>query len=613
MNSNPEPTVSSCALSRREAMAGVAAAFISLPGTASAAAEQKVLRYAFEIAETSFDPAKVNDLYSRTITPHIFEALYRWDHLARPVKLLPLTADGMPSASDDFRTWTVKVRPGIYFADDPAFKGQRRELVAQDFVYAFKRLADPANRSPGWPTLQDEGLLGLAALRQRALDDKKPFDYDTPIEGIYAVDRHTLRVRLAETRPRFIEQFAASDILGAVAREVVEHYKEDIDAHPVGTGPFMLKEWRRSSFIVLERNPTYRERFYDAEPAADDAEGQALLARFKGRRLPMVDRVEISIINEEQPRWLSFVNGEADVAYRVGFQFVTLAMPNGKVAPNLAKQGIVGHRIVEPAANFLFFNMEDPMVGGYAADRVALRRAIGLGMDVRKEIAYAYMGLATVSHSPYMPFTTGYDGSMRSEMGEYNPPRAAALLDLYGYTDRNGDGWREMPDGSPLELRVAAQSDQRTRKINEVFRTDMNQLGIRTRFEIAQWPENLKQARNGKLQIWTLGLFGAGPDGQGSMSRYRSGQVGGQNFSRFKMPRMDQLLDKAQTLPDGPERLSLLHEAERLAIAYMPYKIKLNRMSIDMTWPHVIGYRRPVFWQEWWHYVDIDRSSSRQE
>jgi ABC-type transport system substrate-binding protein len=115
-----------------------------------AAPPKKVLKLAFRVAETSFDPVKVNDIYSRTITPHIFEALYQYDHLARPVKIKPLLADGMPQVSPDFRTWTIKLRPGIYFADDPAFKGQRREVVAQDFVYVFQRYADPANRSPNW-------------------------------------------------------------------------------------------------------------------------------------------------------------------------------------------------------------------------------------------------------------------------------------------------------------------------------------------------------------------------------------------------------------------------------------------------------------------------------
>ena len=153
---------------------------------------------------------------------------------------------------------------------------------------------------------------------------------------------------------------------------MIEFYGSEAEAHPVGTGPFKLAQWRRSSLIVFERNPDFREMFYDAEPAADDVEGQALLARFKGRRLPMVDRVEISIIEEEQPRWLSFINGEADVAYRVGYQFAPQAMPNGKVAPNLAKKGIRGYPVSEAAANFYLFNMDDPVIGGYTPAQVAL-------------------------------------------------------------------------------------------------------------------------------------------------------------------------------------------------------------------------------------------------
>src|SRR6476660_6386149 len=131
-------------ISRRTVVAGAAAGGL-VPHLAWAAADgvgtpgaPKVLRYAFEVSETSIDPVKINDLYSRTLTPHIFEGLYHYDHLARPIKIKPLTADGMPEASADFRVWTIKVRPGTFFADDPAFKGKRRELVAQDYVYSFK-------------------------------------------------------------------------------------------------------------------------------------------------------------------------------------------------------------------------------------------------------------------------------------------------------------------------------------------------------------------------------------------------------------------------------------------------------------------------------------------
>ena len=436
---------------------GLGSAFAAEPAASAATpAGLKVLRYAFEVAETSLDPAKINDLYSRILTPHIFEGLYTYDHLARPVKIKPRTATALPEHSDDFRVWTVHVRPGIFFADDPVFKGKKRELVAQDYVYAWKRFADPANKSPVWSGMDNDGYIGLPELRQQGIDAKKPFDYDQEIEGIRAIDRYTIRFTLSESRPRFVETLAGGDLYGAVAREVIEFYGSEAEAHPVGTGPFKLAQWRRSSLIVFERNPDFREMFYDAEPAADDVEGQALLARFKGRRLPMVDRVEISIIEEEQPRWLSFINGEADVAYRVGYQFAPQAMPNGKVAPNLAKKGIRGYPVSEAAANFYLFNMDDPIIGGYTPAQVALRRAFSLGLDSQSIINYAYSGLGTVAQGPTLPNTTGYDPKLKTECGEYDPARAKALLDIVRLPRPR---WRRLARAARWLAAAAARAD----------------------------------------------------------------------------------------------------------------------------------------------------------
>ena len=588
-------------------MASAGAQAQAQTAASAATAQKKVLRYAFEVAETSLDPAKINDLYSRVLTPHIYEGLYTYDHLARPVKIKPLTADGMPQHSDDFRVWTVKIKPGIYFADDPAFRGKKRELVAQDYVYSFKRFADPANKSPNWGGLEVEGYPGLNELRADALKNRK-FDYDREIEGIRALDRYTIRFTLKEPRPRFIQSLATGDLFGAVAREVFEFYGDQAEQHPVGTGPFKLAQWRRSSFLAFERNPDFRPMFYDAEPAADDAEGQALLTKFKGRRLPMVDRVEISIIEEEQPRWLSFVNGEADLAYRVGYQFAPQAMPNGKTAPNLAKRGIRGYPIVETATNFYYFNMEDPVVGGYTPEKVALRRAIGLGIDTRNIIDYAYSGLGKIAQTPVLPHTSAYDPKLKTEFSDHDPGRARALLDLYGYVDRNGDGWRDLPDGSPLVMNVATTSVQRDRKIAEVLTKNMKAIGVQVQLMTAQWPEQLKAARAGKLQIWSLALSAAGPDSGSTFARYDSRQIGGQNLARVSIPQFNVLYDKLQTLPDGPERAATFREAELLSLAYMPYKFTLNRLSIDMAQPQLVGYRRTVFWQDWWQFVDIDNS-----
>jgi ABC-type transport system substrate-binding protein len=578
------------------------------PAPETQAAQAKVLRYAFRVAETGFDPAQINDLYSRTITPHIFEGLYRYDHLARPAKVRPNTALDLPAVSADYRIWTVKLKPGIYFADDPAFKGRRRELVADDYVYAFKRFADPRWKSPVWSFMEQFELLGLAELRKRALDGPSAFDYDRPIEGIRALDRYTLQFRMAQPRPRFISTLATGDLLGAVAREVVEFYGDDIAAHPVGTGPFRLKQWRRSSLIVLERNPHYREVFYDAEPAADDAEGQALLARLKGRRLPLVDRVEISIIEEDQPRWLTFLNEGSDLVERTPPEYVGLAMPNGAVAPNLQKRGIHGYQVVNAEVVLTLFNMEHPVVGGYSADKIALRRAIGLAIDLEREIRLVRRGQAIPAQSPVNPHTVGYDAQFKSENGDHDPARARALLDMYGYHDRDGDGWRDMPDGTPLLLELATQPDQFSRQLDELWKKSMEAVQIRTRFLPAKWPEQLKQARAGKLMLWGVGSSSASPDGQGVFQRYHGKQVGGQNLARFRLAEFDAIYERMETLPDGPERMALFDQAKKLAVAFMPYKSHVHRVITDLSHPWVVGYRRPLFWYDWWHMVDIDSS-----
>jgi len=587
-----------------------AAAAAANPGD-KATAEPKVLRYAFPIAETGFDPARVVDLYSRIVTSHIFEGLYTFDHLARPPKIKPLIADGMPVSSADFRTWTVKVKPGIYFADDPAFKGKRREVVAQDFVYAFKRVLDPANLSPTVAGIQQYKLIGLNELRSTAEKNKKPFDYAREIEGLRALDRYTIQFKLEEPRPRFIELLADSDLHGAVAREVVDAYGENIAAHPVGTGPFKLTQWRRSSLIVLERNPSYRERFFDAEPAADDAEGQALLARFKGRRLPMIDRVEVSIIEESQPRWLSFMNGQLDFI-AVPAEFINVAVPNGKLAPNLVKRGIKAYRSVNADAAFDYFNMEDPIVGGYTPDKVALRRAIGLAIDVKREIAQVRRGQAMVAQSLVLPNTSGYDPSFRSENGEYSPAKSKALLDMYGYVDKDGDGWRDLPSGEPLVIEIATQPDASSRQFDELWQKNLNAVGIKVKFFPGKWPEQLKAARAGKLMVWSLGSSAASLDGQDSLARLYGPQVGSQNLARFQLPAFDAIYSKMSLLPDGPERDALFLEAKRLSIAYMPYKMHVHRFSNDLAQPWLIGFRRGVVWNEWWQFVDIDASKRKQ-
>ncbi|TXG99919.1 MAG: bicyclomycin resistance protein [Nevskiaceae bacterium] len=599
-----KPTSAICHVIKR--LLPILALCLSL-GSTLAAEPPKTLRYAIKNEETGFDPPRISDIYSRTATAHIFETLYAFDPLARPTRLVPLIAAGEPDVSADFKTFTIKLKPGIYFAEDPAFKGKKREVTAADFVYSIKRFADPATNSQAWFLYEEAAIAGLGELREQVIKAKKAFPYDSPVEGLQALDRYTLRLKTTGPRPRLIESiFAGNDLFGAVAREVVEYYGDKIMEHPVGTGPFMLKEWRRSSQMVFVRNPAYRERYFDGHPAADDVEGQSILAKFKGRRIPMVDRVVVDVIVEGQPRWLSFLNNEHDFIERLPEEFISLAAPGGRLAPNLAKRGMHAVFTLAPDMTMTCFNLEDPVVGGTTPGKVALRRAISLAYDVHKEIKLARHGQAVPAQSPIVPNTTGYDPQFKSEMSDYDPARARALLDMYGYVDRDGDGWRDMPDGSPLIITRNTEPNSLSRALDDLWSKALAAVGIRLKLKIQQWPENMKAAQAANFQMWQVGSTAASSDGQEALQRYYGPAIGTANIPRFKNPQFDAIFDRMTSLPDGPEREALYKEAKRMTVAFMPYKINVHRVYTDVEQPWMTGFRRPLFWLDFWQFVDID-------
>jgi ABC-type transport system substrate-binding protein len=567
---------------------------------------EKVLRYSFRIAETGFDPPQLSDLYSRTIVANIFDSLYEWEFLARPVRMRPRTAAGMPEASADFKTYTIRLRPGLYFNDDPAFNGRRRELVAADYVYALKRIYDPRWKSPHLSTAEEEKILGLMELRQRAIASRQPFEYDRDVEGVRAIDRYTIQFKLSEPSPRFVENLLTDPTLvPGTAREVVEHYDDKIMEHPVGTGPYKLARWVRSSLIVLDKNPNFRDLLYDEEAPAGDPVAQAAVARLKGRKEPMVDRVEVHIVEENQPRWLSFVRGDMDVMEQVPEDFTYVAIPNNKIAPNLAKRGIYAVRYPRADASLSYFAMENPVVGGYTPDKVALRRAMALAVDLDEEIRVARRGQAIPAQSPIGPNTWGYDPAFRSEMSEFSRAKAKALLDMHGYVDRDGDGWREQPDGSPLVIEYNTQPDDFNRQLVTLWKKNMDAIGIRMVFNYAKWPENLKASRAGKLMMWGVG-WSTDPDGSGFLVLGYGPQKGQGNHARFDLPEFNRLYEQQKRMPNGPERMAVMTEAKKLMIAYMPYKVHVHRIWTDLAQPWVVGYHRNVFVRDFWRYVDVD-------
>jgi ABC-type transport system substrate-binding protein len=327
-------------------------------------------------------------------------------------------------------------------------------------------------------------------------------------------------------------------------------YGDDVGSHPVGTGAYRLAFWKPSSKMVLEANPNYREEYWDGEPPPGDAKAQALLKQMKGKRLPIVGRIEISIIEETQPRWLSFLNAEMDLMYQVPEEFANQAMPMNKLAKNLERRGIQMEQLPALDYTYAYFNMEDPQIGGYAPEKVALRRAILAFVQRARRDRDHPQGQAVPAQTPYPPGVAGADENFRTTANEYNVPKARALLDMFGYVDRDGDGYREMPDGSPFVLRHNSTPTARDGQIDELWKRSLDDIGIKLDVRKAKWPDLLKEAYAGKLMMWSLGGTASVPDADTALQTLYGPNAGHKgNISRFKLAEFDRLYEKAHVMP----------------------------------------------------------------
>jgi ABC-type transport system substrate-binding protein len=517
------------------------------------------------------------------------------------VKLKPQTTDGMPEVTDGGRTYTIRLKKGILFDDDAAFGGKKRELVAADYEYAIKRLIDPKLKSPNMWMVEGR-VAGIEQAIAKAKKDGR-LDYDAPVPGVEILDRYTLRIRLGKPDYNFLYILAMCNI-GAQAREVVERYGDEIGAHPVGTGAYRLAEWKRSSKIVLEKNPNFREEYYDAEPPPGDKLLNQLYAEMKGKRLPQVDRVEIYIIEESQPRWLAFLNNELDII-NLPYEFKNMAIPTGKPAPWLEKRGVRYMPSVEAVVTYLYFNMKDPQWGGYSADKVALRRAVSMAYNNDDEVFLIRNGTAIEAQSPVPPGVLGYDPKF-SVGKTFDPARAKALLDMFGYLDRDGDGWREAPDGSPLTFIYASEPDQLSRQFTQLWKKGMDSIGIRMEVETAKWPDLRKKSKLGKLQNWHLAWSADYPDGENFFQLLYGPNCGSSNDGCFELAEFDRLYDKAVLIPPGDERTRIYQDMARLIAVYAPWKLNVHRMYNHMTQGWVLGWAQHPFLHQAFRYVDID-------
>lgn len=578
--------------------------FILCPASdiyAQSGAPTKILRLAFPTAETGFDPPRVSDTYSNTINESIFERLLTYDYLAQPARLIPMAAAAMPEISADGTVYTFRVTPGIYFADDPAFAHHvPRELTAEDFVYSFKRVLDPELRSP-WAFMIEGKITGLDTLVEKAKQTGR-FDYDAPVEGLRALDRYTIQIKINQADYNF-NYIVAHTPFSVVAREVVEHYQDDLMAHPVGTGPYRLKQWTRGARIVLEKNPGYRGKIWDFRPSEDS--DQLLIAQMKGKKLPLIDQVEISIIEEEQSAWLAFNKYEIDYT-GVGRFGDQVFESDRSLKSTWQKQNIRLIRGINPEITYTFFNFRDRTLGGFSKEKLALRRAIIMAYDRDEEIKVLRKGQAVKANMPIPVGVVGHDPNYRP-LNAYDPELAGKLLDAFGY-QKNKDGWRTMPDGSSLILKMSTGTTATDRQFNELWKKAMDRIAIRIEFNPGKFADHLKAAKACQLQMWGSAWTADYPDGDNFMQLLYGPNTGQSNNGCYQSALFDAFYEKAQRLPDSPERNHLFLEMTRQMEVDGAWILGVSRERNTLVRPWVLGFKAHPILSANWVYTDIDHS-----
>ena len=581
---------------------------ILLTGAVSVSAKNpadpnKVLRYVFPVAETGFDPAATQDLYSAHVHNSIFEGLYTYDYLASPARLVPRTAVAMPQVSADGRTYTFKIKKGIYFAKDPAFQSKARELTAQDYVYSYKRLLDPGLHSPNsW--LLDDKIVGMDKVLEQAKKTGK-FNYDLPVEGLYAADRYTLVIKLKQADQNF-PMLLAHQPAGAVAREVIERYRDQAGfamKNPVGTGPYVLSKWVPGSRIILKANPDYRGYIWDFK--ASTAEDQKIVDAMKGKAMPQIGVIDIQVMEESQSRWLSFSKHETDLFILDG-DLVVQAIDKGKLKPELVKKGIQLSRILDPSIDYYYWNMQNPIVGGLSKDKIALRRAMAMSFSVDNQIKILQKGDAQRLNFPVPYGVVGHDPQYKTSI-PYSVKAANLLLDRYHYKV-GADGWRTLPNGQPLVIEMTtAGNSTRSQQGAEFWKKALDNIKIKMVTKSMPFAEAIKAEKQCKTMFKGSAWVADYPDADNFMQLFYGKNIHATNNGCMQIPEYDRLYEQTQRLKPGPERDALYRKMARILEVYMPVMVTSSRYRNALAQPNVIGFKKHPILPSEWMYFDMKK------
>jgi ABC-type dipeptide transport system, periplasmic component len=322
----------------------------------------------------------------------------------------------------------------------------------------------------------------------------------------------------------------------------------------------------------------------------------------RGRALPQIGVIDISIIEEDTTLLLEFERGALDYV-ELRAEIANRLLAGDKLKPEYAARGIVRHARLEPFLFFVDFNMIDPVVGGMGNDKIALRRAIAMGLNTQNLVDVVYAGQGQPANQMIPPGVSGHDAAAQAK-SLYDPAAAQALLDRFGYKNRDADGYRQMPDGKPLTVVLSLRAAAISRETQTLWKRDMDAIGIRIDFRVAPFQDFVKELIAGKYQMSAAG-FGGVPTGDGILELLDSRQPPFANQSRFKLAEYDQWVDRFLQTPTPSEQVAAARRMNEMARAYMPLLPMIFRRENDFVQPWLLGFRSQVF-STYWQFMDID-------
>lgn len=572
---------------QKSVILGVAAALVATACTKKVDDKDTTLNIAVKANIKGLDPIRASDLYSSTAIGQLFDGLLEYHHLKRPFALQPAMAEAMPEVSKDGLTYTFRIKKGVRFSDDAAFPdGKGREVTAEDFIYSWKRLADPRLTSEGF-WIFDGKIKGLNEWASAVKAEKA--DYSTPVEGLQAPEKHTLVVKLTQPYHQML-WVLAMPYASVVAKEAVDKYGAEIINHPVGTGPFKLANWTRNSKIEMVKNPNYREDKYPSDGEAGDQE-KGLLAD-AGQTVPFAEKLVIHEITEDQPRWQNFMKGNLDVEAIPNDNFDGTVKDN-KLVADLSNKGMYLDITPQLDVTYIAFNMQEKLLGS----NKNLRHAIALANDTATMIPKFYNGRALAAQSPIPPGIDSYDPNFKNPFQTRDLKKAKELLAKAGY-----------PEGKGLpELVYETTSDSKARQMAEFFVQNMAEIGIKAKISANTWPQFQEKIKTGQAQLWGIAWGADYPDAQNFYQLfYGKNLPPGPNDSRFANAQFDKIYEQSLNMPPGEARSKLYQQLRDIVVEEQPWVYNVHRLRYAVAHGWVKNYKYNDLSNDFLKYVKID-------